>query len=371
MYRAGYFAVLIAALVTLPWACAKDDDPPPRQDGWLFYAHPDGPLYDRAISVAIDQAGGMWIGQQFGSSSYLDDSGTPLDTSDDSWMRFETSDGLCGTGGVRVYMGPNGGLWFAGNMGICYLDHNGTPLDKSDDTWTDVFTVADGMRDTSDREAFDGLGGVWILYSDQGADYLDYNGTPADKSDDTWVHYGPLDGMGDIGGTSVTLEPGKGVWFGHFNGVDFLDYGGTPLFKGDDTWVNFTMSDGLSVPVVTSLAIDSAGLKWIGTWTVLNCLDDNGTPLDKGDDRWMEFQPWGLNFPFSIAIDQFGAKWVGTQRNGIFYLDDAGTPFDRSDDRSYFSRRENGLPSNWVYSIILDAANGKWVGTTEGLCYLP
>ena len=192
------------------------------------------------------------------------------------------------------------------------------------------------------------------------------------------MNFLPVDGLAHAGVLTVYIEPGKGVWFGTFGGVSFLDFGGSPLSRADDVWMTYDTSDGLADPWVASIAIDASGRKWFGTYNDVSCLDDGGTPLFKGDDRWMTFpvavHPQWVNIVESIGIDQTGGKWFGTSQTGIYFLDDGGTPFDRSDDSGFYSGESNGLASNHVSlgpSITIDSANGKWVCTSGGLCYLP
>ncbi|MCZ6692023.1 MAG: hypothetical protein O7H41_20750 [Planctomycetota bacterium] len=360
----------VALLVAVSSCSNAESNKPPRQDDWVIYLHPDGWDYFDTRNVVIDAAGGKWIAHRSGVS-YLDDNGTLTDVTDDAWFRHSTSGGF-------VYLDGMSGLWLKTDP-ISYLDFNGTPFDPSDDNWVDVYTTAEGLKERPHNMALDQSRGLWISYIFSGVDYLDTNGTPGDKSDDTWVNFSSGDGLGDTGAQMIAPEPGRGVWFGHYAGVSFLDFGADPLVKGDDRWVTFTTADGLVHPAVESIAIDSSGYKWFGTYNDVSCLDDAGTPFSKFDDRWMTYpiknHPRLFNETTSIAIDLNGGKWFGTTQSGVYFLDDAGTPFDRSDDSSFYSGKSNGLASNsvflWGRGITIDSANGKWVCTSEGLCYLP
>ncbi len=364
-------ALLAPALLLT--ACRKDDDDkPPRQDGWVQYLHPDGWLYYGTNYILPDGNGGVWISHSYGIS-YFHMNGTPLDPSDDSWVRFDTSDGTCGAG--KLAFDTQGGLWLHGSW-ICHLDFGGTPLDKTDDQWTDVYTQTNGLKEPPTSFTLDPSGGGWVGYIFSGMDYVDFAGTPSDPSDDAWVNFGPLDGMPDSIAQDITIEPGVGVWFGTIlAGACLLDYGASPFNKGDDRWISHSVADGLDSSWVFSIGIDSNGRKWFGTFDDLSCLDDNGTSLFKGDDQWNTFpikpgiRVW--NSVEAVAFDSKGGGWFGTTDRGVYYLDDGGTPFDKSDDASYYSTKRNGLPDPGVHSITIDASDGVWVGTSGGLAYLP
>ncbi len=61
-----------------------------------------------------------------------------------------------------------------------------------------------------------------------------------------------------------------------------------------------------------------------------------------------------------IAEDAEGAIWVGTDTAGLFRL--------WPDGHSENLTTENGLPSNWVESLLMDHAGRMWAGTLDGLC---
>ena len=52
---------------------------------------------------------------------------------------------------------------------------------------------------------------------------LDDNGTPDDKSDDTWTYYSTNDGMSGARVSTIAVEPGAGIWIGTEGGIDYLE----------------------------------------------------------------------------------------------------------------------------------------------------
>lgn len=71
-----------------------------------------------------------------------------------------------------------------------------------------------------------------------------------------------------------------------------------------------------------------------------------------------------VNYSFEVNTlyeDEAGIIWIGTVDRGLARLD------PRTNGISYLTTR-NGLPSNWVESIISDTKGNVWIGTHQGLC---
>ncbi len=191
------------------------------------------------------------------------------------------------------------------------LSDNGTPHDKSDDVWTS-YTVEDGLPDRVVLAVtVDELGQKWLGTSN-GLGVLSDNGTPHDKGDDTWTTFTEADGLVHKSVYAIAVDRAGNEWFGTYGGgVSVLDDNGTPHNKSDDTWTTFYVGD-----CNQGLAIDAAGRKWIATgWSGVRMLDDAGTPHDQGDDVWrMYTRAEGLveDRAQCIAVSSGGTVWVGT-----------------------------------------------------------
>jgi ligand-binding sensor domain-containing protein len=120
-------------------------------DSWQTFTSADGLVSDYVFAVAIDPAGYKWFGtEEPGGVNVLHDNGTPLEAADDQWETFTTADGLA-SGWLRAIRteGANekrfgvSGTW-AGGGGLSVLDDGGTPLSKSDDTWAN-YSTTDGL----------------------------------------------------------------------------------------------------------------------------------------------------------------------------------------------------------------------------------
>ena len=329
-------------------------------------------------AVAIDASGGKWFGTDEGVS-YLDDNGTPTNKADDIWTTFTTTDGLSNNLVLAVGIEASGRKWFETyGGGVSCLDDNGTPTNKTDDVWT-TFTTTDGLINNYVRVvAIDASGGKWFGATGDGVSYLDDNGTPSNKADDTWTSFTVADGLADQYVDAIAIDASGGKWFGTLDWVNYFDDNGTPSNKADDTWITFDTSDGLASAGIPDIQIDQSGGKWFGqagggAVGGVSYLDDNGTPTDKADDNWMTFTPAdGLasNVVAAVAIDSSGGKWFGHEGDGLSYLNDNGTPIEKSDDIWTTYKYIDGL----IYgagAIAIDVSDGKWIGGGGGVHYLP
>ncbi|MCH7885771.1 MAG: FG-GAP repeat protein, partial [Planctomycetes bacterium] len=249
-----------------------------------------------------------------------EDSGTPLDPSDDVWVEetklrasdadeFDRFGGAVAIHGGRLLVGAPFAVGLDSGSGAAYvfrLDDNSTPGDLRDDFWAQevkLFTsqsVPFGMFGTSVSlgavHAVIGAFAADIAGGNSGAGYvfrLDDGETPSDPSDDFWVEQQQLLGSdtssGDFFGLSIALS---GNWIiagarlnddaGNASGSAYvfrLDDCGTPADSGDDRWVQafkFTASDASRDDHFgSSVAIDGA-MAIVGAF-----IDDDACPEDR------------------------------------------------------------------------------------------
>lgn len=133
-----------------------------------------------------------------------------------------------------------------------------------------------------------------------------------------------------------------------------------PRFIRSQGVSNFTIENtpGLLNNTVRALAIDRTGL-WIGYFgTETNTVNGVGH-YDKKSFANCDFskviEPQNVN---AIAVSQSGKTWIGTEKNGVL-------SFDGKEWRLYTTR--DGLPSNEIFQLTIDAQDNLWVGTWEGV----
>ncbi len=119
---------------------------------------------------------------------------------------------------------------------------------------------------------------------------------------------------------------------------------------------------------VSGIAPDDQGYLWV-------TLDFGIDPLmfRTPDGQWMAANrsriPADDHF-LDLLIDDFGNKWILDQETGILIYNDNQTPENTSDDFTLRLRSglNNGnLPTNDVYSMVLDQDGFVWVGTSQGV----
>ncbi len=127
--------------------------------------------------------------------------------------------------------------------------------------------------------------------------------------------------------------------------------GGLSCFDGKK-FKNYYLSDGLPTNDVTCLFEDSRRNLWIGTASGL-CKFANG--------KFTSYKKNGLNqLIYSIYQDKSGFIWFTTRGGGLIRFD--GTNFNQF-------TKQNGLPTDSLFSFLQDNSGNYWVGTYHfGVC---
>ncbi len=155
---------------------------------------------------------------------------------------------------------------------------------------------------------------------------------------------------------------GKG--FTSFRNGTFRNFttGNTPLV-GDPENTNFLLISGFGK--------DSKGNLW-----VLNYWPGDAKALgvlhpDSTWDTYANPSEFGQSFDqhYSLAVDPYDTKWYcirNTNRLGLFYFNE-NNPADSSDNKFGFLNTDDGLNSNFIYSVVVDKRGDVWVGTSTGV----
>ncbi len=182
----------------------------------------------------------------------------------------------------------------------------------------------------------------------------------------TWLHYQARPNQ--LGGNQVlclATDVAGNVWVG---GVDSNINGFVSRYDGSH-WTTYTDSNSaLTRGLVLALACDSVGNVWISTGASYG----GGTAphsLCKFDGtNWTVYSNIGsvsyLDNILSITFDAAGNLWCGTEdatnTGGV-------CRFDGSNWMVYNYTGTGG--TNDVGNVTIDASNGKWVGTVQGIYY--
>lgn len=165
---------------------------------------------------------------------------------------------------------------------------------------------------------------LWVTTS-TGLWALDFAGTPALPTDDTWAHFAELLGTSDSG--KVVIDRFGTKWFDGTYGWPLVrfDDGGTPLVPSDDSW-HFYHSPTAFSP--SGLAVDANGNAWLGRTGEALRFSDGGTPDDRTDDTWRTVSDLGAPASLveassvdAISSDPLGVVWLGASTGELFAYD--------------------------------------------------
>ncbi|MFH1051822.1 MAG: two-component regulator propeller domain-containing protein [bacterium] len=123
----------------------------------------------------------------------------------------------------------------------------------------------------------------------------------------------------------------------------------TPL-SADEQWKAFLNGDEIYAVAFEGNTI------WVGTTGGLVEIDT----LNHTTNYYNKYNsPLTQNFITTIAIDSLGSKFFGNSWGGLVKL--SGKKWE------IFNEENSGMPSNWVWKIIVDKQNNKWIATDSGL----
>lgn len=166
-----------------------------------------------------------------------------------------------------------------------------------------------------------------------------------------------------------------------YNGVFMLNTNGTLEDTSDDNSLfmdRFYNQDGTHLDYAVHCAIeDKEGTIWLGTtngpWLISNptqlmaaqkntvTVTQVKVPRNDGTNL-ADFLLEGVTI-YSIAIDGANRKWIGTEKNGAYLLSADGL-----EAIHHFTTENSPLPSNEVRSITTDESTGMvYIGTSKGL----
>ena len=259
------------------------------------------------------------------------------DTSNGTYVKYTTVDGLADDNVESVAVDLDGSKWFGTySGGVSHFD--GT-------TWTTYDTSNSGLMDDDVRAiAIDLDGSKWFGTEWSGASHFD--GT-------TWTTYNTSNsGLASDWVEAIAIDQDGGKWFG-------TSYDGVSHFDGT-TWTTYnTSNSGLADDEVEAIAIDGDGSKWFGT---------NGGGVSHFDGAtWTTYDASNsdlvCDYVEVVVIDSDGGKWFafGYRGGGVAGFDDNIWTSFATTDR---------LVGNAVHAISVEPSGGRWFGTSRGASWL-
>lgn len=322
--------------------------------------------------MGISKSGAYWIADLYGGlSSWRDNAFEEY--------KLNAPEGIA-TGAMTVY---NGVLYAAaGSVNESWnYQYNGNGIYQfKDEQWTAYnrfnFSQLDTLLDFIAVAVDPRDGSVW------GGSYG--GGLAHIKTDNSFQIYkqaSPLGAaVGDLGSyriSGLAFDAHYNLWIANYGAAQYLH-----VLKTDGVWQSFTTPFSFPENQVAQIILDDLDQKWIvspkgGGLIVFN---DGGSVDNTSDDKWKLFKAGAGagNLPsgdvLCIAKDKDGFIWVGTT-DGIGFIPCLQEGFAGGCETILPVVNEVAFAGylfkgEAVQSIAIDGANQKWVGTKNGVWLL-
>lgn len=220
--------------------------------------------------------------------------------------------------------------------------------------------------------AFDGAGNLWV------SNYGAAQNFHVRKSDGVWRSFPVPFTIFENALADIVIDDRDQKWIIAPKGGGLICYsqGASIDATNDDRWRLFKWgrgNGGLPGSEILSIAKDRNNLIWVGTndgIAVMQCTDDPFAPNCEATLPVIKGSSFA-NYLFkgepvqSIAVDAADRKWIGTT-NGLFLINAEGDGV-----LQHYTEESSFLLSNDVSNIAIDGATGVvYVATAKGLCSL-
>ena len=368
----------------------------------------DGLASNRVLTIFEDSHGAMWFGTTEGVTRY----------DGENFRTFTTEDGLAKNRIGLIFEDQRGMLWFAEGM-LSSLLERGKPMDMSfmeiplselakelenetpivtevptplrgvsryDGHAFRIFTTNDGLlRDTVKDIFEDRTGTLWFATS-LGMNYYD-----GEKFGHLTMH-GPI-GMDILPDwwsqvAAVAQDAAGNFWFGSTAGITYYNAETSQFrhFAIDPDLVPFQEMAKASPPHITDVQFDTQQNLWISR----EGTGEERSGLRRYDGKEMVIFPLSAELPMNsvdhIRQDSKGNLWfTGVRRlpsrlnetedniSMIFPEAKCGVSVYNGETFQNFNK-DDGLPSNRVWSVFEDSSGKLWFATNAGAAvgvYLP
>lgn len=329
--------------------------------GWFTYSRNSN---ERIQDMSFDNDGFLWAATDGGLVKW--------NTTDSTYQKFTTFDGLPSNQVTGVHVDDSGVVWVgtAGGGIASYINNKFIVYKPAQPAIEAEGEITDIVQDSKGTIWFScsGTGGIgvgWVILPHAGNCWLVFNeedksvSAPSDNQSAHWAaestpgfkalleEIQPLSSQNNIFFiTAVTTDKNGGVWIGTWNsGVIYFD---------GETYKYFSIKQGVmgnspyQEPYVMDIVIDHNNTIWFATLGGILNYDGLQTKSYKNSPP-----------AISVTIAPDNSVWAGTQSNGIFHLEGENWVSYRTEDK---------MPS-----IIRDIAftnNGAaWLATGEGVVY--
>jgi signal transduction histidine kinase/ligand-binding sensor domain-containing protein/DNA-binding response OmpR family regulator len=275
-------------------------------------------LKDNEIASLIEtQDRSLWIGTLGGGL---------LRYKDGIFKSFTTNEGLPSNYvWAMLEDSSNGNLWIGTDGGLLLF---------KDERFT-IYSTKDGLSHNNIKSLCKGPNNSLWVGTKGGGLHLFANGK--------FTLFSIKDGLPDLNIFSLVYDNDGNLLIGTARGL--------VKFR-DNQFITYTKDDGLSANTIWTLLLDSYGVLWVGT---------NGGLFRYKDSRFSLYSSntaaTSLTSVMSMCEDYEGSLWLGTE-SGLVRLRDG----------QFISYTQNdGLPSNYVQTVIEDSKGTIWLGSSNGL----
>ncbi len=307
-------------------AVGTPSNPLPSKQTWTFRlipAPPGHPAEEQAVSVYVDSTGVVWYGCGLTGLCRLRKDGSGID--------IGAAEGLPLQPWEAILEDLEGNLWVRSEHLLAVRPAG-----------SHRFQLRAGVppaTNTNPTLALDPQGHL-LVPTIQGL---------ARETAQGWEIVGAEQGLATNDISAVQQDREGSIWLGLFGS-------GLARWLGYNEWQSWTEHEGLSRESVWSFARDITGRLWAGTQIGLNYA------VEKGGRLTWEKQPVpGLEMARALAPGPDGTLWIaGGYRGGLRQWD------PRTGQARTFGPAD-GLTSDWVLHVAVDAGGTVWVATSQGL----
>lgn len=286
----------------------------PVRGAVVVHAENEGLLQGTVRSVLVDKRGRVWAATKFG-----------INLLEGGRMRaFTVHQGMPNDNVWALFQDADGGIW-AGTDGAGLLRYNGDAYV----TWT----VTEGLcSDLVMAGVADQRGDIWLGTYGNGVCRMD-----------GMAHISTLDGLPNNTVWCALADPDGSLWFGTSDGL-------CRILNG--VVVPLSPPQPMAGQRVLCLYRHPDGNLWCGTRDGLAILHPDGTVEQQAGVQGIKLR--GVR---SIRQGADGGTWLAT---------DLGVVHISGGKARHFTTRD-GLASNTVFCLALDAKERLWIGTSDGL----
>lgn len=306
---------------------------PGSPDSIRIIQQKDGLAANDVTVMLKDKSGVVWVGSTASGLTQIVTS--PEDPGRWHYHRISENDGLASNNVTVLFEDSRKRIWIgSGDQGLTILRDTGAA-----ESGPVYLNEKQGLSYRSVQSVFeDREGSIWI-----GTD----GGGICQFRDRRFKFISRQEGLNDPTVWSITQDESGDYWFGTEKGLSRYHPGPKPSI------MNYSSNHGLANGEIYSIYRDSQNFLWLAVGTA------GIQKFDPAAGRIKETISLSDNKALAVAGDNTGDIWVGTNGGGL-YRYNSGTK------KLSNYRKEDGLSSNFIYSLLWSADNNLWISTAEG-----